>query len=185
MNLYFESPVMKFDENDFIEDSFVYSLPSRTKMPNSIEIEYIDPVLNDTPNTLTLEVPDDVTIEENPMTLKLFGVDRLGAKRLGAYFLERARLNHVISFTTTTKALPLEQGDIISVSYKDYGIEDELFRVEEIRQIDDDTVSVTAVLEDYKLYNEDIDLEIRNIDTTNLSSPTDPPDPVIPKLVYN
>ncbi|SMO62025.1 Putative phage tail protein [Balnearium lithotrophicum] len=182
-NLYFESPVMKFDEADYIEGSFSYDLPSRTRIPNSIKVEYIDPVMNDTPNTLTLEVQDDVTVEENPIDIKLYGVDRLGAKRLGAYFLERARLNHTVTFTTTTKALPLEPGDIISVTYKDFGIENQLFRVEEIRQVDDDTVSVVAVIEDYKLYNEDIDLEIRNVDVTDLPSPNDPPLPVVPSVL--
>jgi len=181
-NLFFEAPVMKFTDEDFIDGSFSVELPSRTRIPNSIEIDYIDPVLNDTPNTLTLEVPDEITTEENPLKLKLYGVDRLGAKRLGAYFLERARLNYTIAFTTTSKGLPLEPGDIISVSYSDYGIENQLFRVEEVRQIDEDSVSITAILEDYCLYNEDIDLDLASVDITSLPDPNDPPPPVIPEL---
>jgi len=181
-HLALELPVMKFSDEDFIEGSFSYSMPSRTKTPNAIEVEYVDPVMNDTPQTLTLEVPDEISTEESPIQIKLFGVDRLGAKRLGAYFLERARLNHTISFTTTTKALPLEPGDVIEVSYEQWGIKEKLFRVEEVRQIDEDTVSVSAVLEDIRLYNEDLDLDVRTIDLTTVPSPDEPPAVVIPTL---
>ena len=170
-----ESVVASIDESEIIEGTFSISLPDISEIPNAIRVSFINPQLNWKVDTMVIEDTSvSATEDRREISIELFGTNPGTAQRLGAYYLERARLSHVFSFTASPKFFNLEMGDLISITYNDYGIVNQTARIERITPTEDGYVRIEALIEDTKLYDDVVNLDIYEIDLTTLPQVNEP-----------
>ncbi len=180
-----ETPVAIITEDDIIEGTFRINMPDISEIPNAITVKYINPEIDYKVDTLTIEDVSVSSIEDRrEITLELYGADTYQAKLIGTYFLERARLNLTVSFTVSPEFFNLELGDVFYLYYESYGIEGQLFRIIEILPTPEGLCRITAIIEDLKLYNDQVDLDIYDIDLTIIPNPNDPPGNVTNVTIY-
>ena len=173
-----ENPVAVITEDDILEGTFQISLPDISQIPNAVKVNYINPEQNYKVDSLVVE---DLTVssveERREIELDLFGANTPQAKYLAMYALERARLNVTVSFVASPEFFNLEVGDVFYLNYESYGISDQLFRIESIAPTPEGFCQITAIIEDKRLYNQSVDLDIYDIDLTDVPSPVEePPD---------
>jgi len=168
-----ETPVASITEDDIIEGTFTLNMPDIATIPNAVQVNFLNPEQEWKVDSLLLEdVSVSSTEDRREMSLDLYGADPTQAKLLGAYYLERARLNHTVSFTTSPEFFALELGDVFYLYFSDYGINGVLYRVIELTPTPDGYCRITALIEDAALYNARVDLDIYDLDITNLPDPT-------------
>ncbi|KKU25671.1 MAG: hypothetical protein UX37_C0016G0015 [Microgenomates group bacterium GW2011_GWA2_46_16] len=177
----YESPVMSLTEDDIRADSFGISVPGLPETPNRTRVKF--PNKDNGYNTEDLVVEDlnALTIEgyerENSITL-IGTTDWTQAQKLAVYNLERSRLNKAYHFIAGPKALPLEQGDCISITHSLPGWTNKLCRIIAMSIAGQNEVSLSVIEEDVALYNDVIDIDVHTYSSTNLPSPFDVPDEV-------
>jgi len=174
-DLNIETPVAVITEDDIIEGTFQINMPDISEIPNVVKVNYINPELDYKVDNLLIEDINVSSIEERKeMEIELYGCNTLQAKKLGTYYLERARLNLTISFVTSPEFFNLELGDLFYLDYESYGIKDKIFRIIELTPTSEGYCKITAIIEDINLYNHKIDVDIYNIDLTNIPNPFEP-----------
>lgn len=124
-----EYPVMLFNETNVKQGSFQISGIKESEVYTGVDITYVEPTNHFKREVVRLDLAEandgrDVQTIENIASLDLTGVTRRSqAVRLGQYQLAAARyLRRNISFTTSTEALSLAPGDVISVAMNGTGI---------------------------------------------------------------
>jgi hypothetical protein len=124
-----EYPVMLFNETNVKQGSFQISGIRESEVYTGVDITYVEPTNHYKREVVRLDLAEandgrDVQTVENIASLDLTGVTRRSqAIRLGQYQLAASRyLRRNISFTTSTEALSLAPGDVISVALNGTGI---------------------------------------------------------------
>jgi hypothetical protein len=122
-------PVMVFNETNIKSGSFQISGGRESDVITGVEVSYIEPTNHYKRETVRIDTVDandgsDRSTIENILNLDLAGVTRRSqALRFAQYQIAASRyLRRVVSFTTSTEALNLAPGDIISVSQNMTGI---------------------------------------------------------------
>ena len=122
-------PVMVFNETNIKAGSFQVSGGRESDLITGVDISYIEPTNHykrEVARVDTVDVNDgsDRSTVENLISLDLGGVTRRSqALRFAQYQIAASRyLRRVVSFTTSTDALNLAPGDVISVSQNMTGI---------------------------------------------------------------
>jgi len=175
-DLNIETPVAIITEDNIIEGTFQINIPDISEIPNVVKVKYINPEIDYKVDELLIEdINVSSTEERKEVEIELYGCNTLQAKLLGTYYLERARLNLTVSFVVSPEFFNLELGDLFYLDYPSYGIEGKIFRIVELTPTPEGFCKITAIIEDEKLYNNNVDLDIYNIDLTNIPLPTDPP----------
>lgn len=122
-------PVMVFNETNIKSGTFEISGGRESDLVTGVDVSYIEPTNHykrEVVRVDTIDVNDgsDRSTIENVLALDLAGVTRRSqALRFAQYQIAASRyLRRVVSFTTSTDALNLAPGDIISVSQNITGI---------------------------------------------------------------
>ena len=124
-----EYPVMLFNEANIKQGSFQISGIKESDVYTGVDISYVEPTNHYKREVVRLDLAEandgrDVQAVENIAAMDLTGVTRRSqAIRLGQYQIASSRyLKRNISFTTSTDALSLAPGDVISVATNGTGI---------------------------------------------------------------
>jgi Putative phage tail protein len=124
-----EYPVMLFNETNIKQGTFQIAGVKESEVYTGVDITYVEPTNHFKREVVRLDLAEandgrDVQTIENIASLDLTGVTRRSqAIRLGQYQLAAARyLRRNITFTTSTEALSLSPGDVISVAMNGTGI---------------------------------------------------------------
>jgi len=124
-----EYPVMLFNETNIKEASFQISGVKESEVYTGVDITYVEPTNHYKREVVRLDLAEandgrEVQTVENIASLDLTGVTRRSqAIRLGQYQIAASRyLRRNISFTTSTEALSLSPGDVISVAMNGTGV---------------------------------------------------------------
>ncbi|MEW5802664.1 MAG: phage tail protein [bacterium] len=151
-----EAPVLSLTEDDIVADSFSFDLPSLQSLPNTIRIKYTNAENGFILEDLVLHDPEaiaaDGEIREQELSLLITSQDQ--ATKIGAYQLERQRLNIPFSFVAGPKAFPVEPGDFITVTHSLPGWIDQIVRVQRYQPLEDNNVALTVLLEIETLYDD-------------------------------
>ena len=124
-----EYPVMMFNEATIKQGSFQISGTKESDIYTGIDVNYIDPTNHFKRETVRVNTADsndgtDVSDIENIASLDLYGVTRRSqAVRMAQYQIAASRYQRRnISFTTSTDAINLAPGDVISISSRSSGV---------------------------------------------------------------
>lgn len=124
-----EYPAMIFNEATIKTGTFSISGNKESDMYTGIDVSYIEPTNHFKRETIRINSADsndgtDVSDIENIATIDLFGVTRRSqAVRMAQYQLAASKYQRRnVSFTTSTDALNLAPGDVISISSQGTGI---------------------------------------------------------------
>lgn len=124
-----EYPVMLFNEANIKKGSFQISGIKESDTYTGVDISYIEPTNHFKRETIRLDSADandgsDILESENIASLDLTGVTRRSqAMRLGQYQIASSKyLRRNITFSTSTDAIHLAPGDVISVASQGTGI---------------------------------------------------------------
>lgn len=124
-----EYPVMLFNETNIKQGSIQISGVKESEIYTGVDITYVEPTNHFKREVVRLDLAEandgrEVQAVENIASLDLTGVTRRSqAIRLGQYQLASARyLRRNISFVTSTEALSLAPGDVISIATNGTGI---------------------------------------------------------------
>lgn len=124
-----EYPVMLFNEASIKQGSFQISGNKQSDIYTGIDVNYIDPTNHFKRETVRINTADsaqgiDTSDIENIASLDLYGVTRRSqAVRMGQYQIAASRYQRRnISFTTSTDAINLAPGDVISISSRSSGV---------------------------------------------------------------
>lgn len=175
----YDTPVMSFDEDEIVEDSFTIAVPGLADTPNRVVVTYPDEAnvsdtddLGWTSTEKTIEDSNAVLLydnEERDLEMSLIGTtNETQATLLATYNLERAGLNKTFSFTVHPRALALEPGDMIQVTHTLPGWTDRPVRVVDINISQDGLVGLTVIEEDVALYDDTLNLSPHTYFKTNL-----------------
>jgi len=132
----------------------------------------------------TLSSAEPVGFQEEPReaNLELWGATRGMAIYLATRYLDRARLDTQISFSmpllqyTSNTASIFDIGDLFYLNYEEFGINNQLFRVVDIKKdIETDVFNITAIIEDVSLYDQTLNKHTFTIDLTTLPYYLDKP----------
>ena len=122
-------PVMVFNEPNIKSGSFQISGGRESDIITGVEVSYIEPTNHYKRETVRIDTIDandgtDRSTIDNILNLDLAGVSRRSqALRFAQYQIAASRyLRRIVNFTTSTDALNLAPGDIISVSQNMTGI---------------------------------------------------------------
>ncbi len=184
-DLNYEPVVAVYTNDDIIEGSFSYDIPSTVDQYNTLKITFIDPEINYQANSIILEDKELVSYEQQKtLDIKLAGANREQAIKLGNRILKRQRINHTVSVVLGPRALCLEQGDVIKLTYEDFGINERLFRIVGMRYLENEAVAVNLQEEDYVLYDDDVTVSIPYYPQTTLPDPFEVPPGVVNLNLY-
>jgi len=176
----YDAPVMDLTEDDIVEGSFKFGIPDLVDFPTSIQVKYYNKdngyIFEDLkkPNKTSVDfLGDEVTSE-----IQLIGCAEFEqAAKVLAYELDRSQVDKYFYFVAGQKAVPLEQGDIIRVTHSLPGWDQHVVRIEAKQDLPEGEVALTVKEETEELYDDDIDLSIRESITTNLPDPLAIPPP--------
>lgn len=166
-----ESSVMAFDDgvnganDNIVMGSFGYAKQTKDDRANRIRFQYIDPNQNwtkvyalaedqiDQDERAESEGGDGVFTKE----IASLGVTRFTqASRLAMLMLKEMKYAPITcSFRTTIKAIPLDAGDIITVSHSLPNWTAKPFRVLELKHSEDDEIEVRCMEYNSSLYNDE------------------------------
>ena len=126
---------------------------------NSVEVEFPHKDLNDASDYIRIDIPAvDRKPNEPDNVLKLnypLVNEQVQAQLLGFIELKQSRVDTVIEFTTDFTAIDLQAGDLIDVTNSTFGYTNKLFRVLQIKEVDNETLSleITAMEYDANVYS--------------------------------
>ena len=178
MPLQYDAPVMHIDENDIVAETFTKVYPTVQDLPNTLQIKWINPDNYYIYDDLVIynKAQIDADGERIEKSLTLLGCANITqARSVGSYQLERMRLNRRYSFTAKQRVMPLEAGDMITLTYPAFGIDNEQMRVESITPLSDTTYRVTVIEEHPDLYNDKTDMVQQTSYSTHLPTGTERP----------
>lgn len=123
-----EYPVMMFNEATIKQGTFQLSGSKESDIFTGIDINYIEPTNHFKRETVRVNTADsndgtDVSDIENISSLDLYGVSRRSqAVRMAQYQIAASRYQRrTVSFTTSSDAINLAPGDIISIASRSSG----------------------------------------------------------------
>ena len=191
-----DNPVYAFDDDNIIQNSMSYSAASSTEAPNKLNMKYIEPTLDWTSVSATVE--DLADQKQQPVgrgkvvekDVELVGVtSQCQALRLGKIYRDIIRLCPIsVEFKTAMQALNLEPGDVVTLSH-DVVLEDDkvqpLFKDMPVRitEIRDDSGIYTIKAQQYNasIYDDRMGGNLKDYDYTTVKKPTD----LLPRAVPN
>ena len=142
-----ETSVMSFDTSTIIGEMGINAGNKRTHL-NKITYNYYDPQAHYNKNSLIIENTANQTTDgdifETKVDVELVNdVDIL--TKLGDYAIDSSRDQLAVTFTAPHTALVLECGEIIDITHELAGWSNELFRVEQLEVLADNTIKITAI----------------------------------------
>ncbi len=171
----YDTPIMTITEDEIIEDSFTVKVPGIPDTPNRVQITYADSADN---YLAKIRIFDDSTsiltydLEERDIELDLIGtVNTTQVAKIGAYFLERNRLNRQYSFKCGPRAFALEPMDMIQVTHTLPGWNEEIVRVTDVDFPPDGLVTLTVMEENALLYDDVVNMGAENYFSSTLPNP--------------
>lgn len=124
-----EYPVMLFNEATIKQGSFQISGTKQSDVYTGIDVSYVDPTNHFKRETVRVDTADandgtDTSDIENITSLDLFGVTRRSqAVRMAQYQIAASKYQRRnITFTTSTDAINLAPGDVISIASRSSGV---------------------------------------------------------------
>ncbi len=170
MNL--ESSVMTLTEDDIMRDddgksTITVSEPTRFNKPDGAKIQYIDASKGYNPDMIYI---GDVNGQIRQIDL-LGCTDRDTAMELGFFYLEREKLNRVVSGTFHERCVVLEPHDVITLSCTWMGLNSQEMRVVSAAIRPDGTVDLQLIYESDDLYNTTYDANIDSAYVCNVPDP--------------
>ena len=182
----YDAPVMHLTEDDIKADSFQISVPGIYDTPNALRVKFLDKdanyVLNDF--VLTDDEAVDLDGEIRDREVHLLGVtDHEQAEKMALYQLERQRLNKTYSFVAGPKAIPLEPGDLITVTHSLPGWDQKLVRVQSCVITGENEVALTVVEETELLYDDTLNVSTRTWHSSDLPDPLSTP-PAVSNVTF-
>jgi len=172
-----ENAVQSFNEDDI--GAFSYSQFGYDDKVNRFGIEYFDPDQNDA-KVLVWGAQDHYDQDINGIierTLTLNGVTRkTQALRLSnQYFYELRVTNLQCKFTSATKCIAVEPGDVIKVTHTLPSWTDKLFTITSIEELEDYSYGIAAIEYNPTIYDDSYGA---TIETFDYGSPPNPYAPV-------
>lgn len=158
---------LSYDDTNIIS-ALNISVSSMEQMYNSVEVSFPNKIYKDRMDLVRVELPQEqrnpLEPEHNMDVSIEFCNNKVQASVLANLFLKQNREDLGLSFTTDFSGLNSEPGDIIKVSNTTYGFDNKLFRVVNVREIEQENsivVKITAIE-----YNADVyaDEAIENFD---------------------
>jgi hypothetical protein len=124
-----EYPVMLFNETNIKQGSFQIAGIKESEVYTGVDVSYVEPTNHYKREVVRLDLAEandgrDVQVVENIASLDLTGVTRRSqAIRLAQYQIASSRyLRRTATFITSTEALSLAPGDVVSVAMNGTGI---------------------------------------------------------------
>lgn len=122
-----ELPVAIFNETNILKDSLQISGIKESDIITGVEVSYMDPTNHYKREVVRIDDPrtlEELSYIENIKQVDLVGCDRRSqAMRFAQYLLSSGRISRRrVSFKTSTEALNLSVGDVISVSQRMTGV---------------------------------------------------------------
>lgn len=116
-----ELPVAIFNESNILKDTLRISGIKESSILTGVEVSYMDPANHYKKEVVRIDDPktlEELSFIENMKQLDLVGCDRRSqAMRFGQYLLSSSKfVRRFASFKTTSEAMSLSVGDVISVS---------------------------------------------------------------------
>jgi len=123
---------------------------------NEVIVNYVDPDQNFTNQQVVYSVDGDKATDDNELLKREFTFPMLTnkalARDLAILIYKKSRTQRSISFTATQELLAVEVGDIIRVTDTILGLDEDTFRVVDLKLNVDLTVDITAVEHDATIY---------------------------------
>lgn len=184
-----------FDDDIIIGDIGI-TATNLEDLYNSLEVEFASRKIRDQNDYFRAQVdPSERNLLEPNNTLNMrleMANNALHSARVGLIELKGSRVDLIITFTADYSAIQCEAGDVIKITNDVYGFTDKLFRITKLREIEDDsgslTVEVTAVEYDATVYTDETlsdspDTPGSGIPTFGGSSTLPPPSAPIPQII--
>lgn len=186
-----ESSVMAFDDgingsnDNIVKGSFGYSKYSKDESANRIKMQYVDPDQNwtkvfaiaedriDQEARSANEGGDGIVTKE----MQYLAITRFSqASRLAMMMLKELKYAPLTcTFRTTLTALPLDAGDIVTVSHSLPNWTSKPFRVLEVKEADNGEKELTCAEYNSSIYNDDYGTSIAFYDYGTPTNPYSPP----------
>jgi hypothetical protein len=152
--------VASFGDHNII-GAITVSGTALTSMYNSVQVQFPHVDLNNSTDTISIEIPQvDRNPNEPDQQLNISTdvvIDPVQAQLIGYMELQQSRIDTVISFVTDFTSLGLRAGDIIDVTSSIYGLTNVKFRIITIRESDTDSgeiqLAITAQLYSDAVYD--------------------------------
>jgi len=115
---------------------------------NLLEVEFASRKIRDQNDYYRGAIADSEMNDLEPANTLGFRLDlannALHCARVGLIELKGSRVDLIITFRSDYSALQCEAGDVVKVTNDVYGFADKLFRISKIREVEDDSGSITC-----------------------------------------
>lgn len=164
--------------SDNILGAITVSSTGLTELYNSVKVEFPHVDLRDSPDYVTLTIPDadrNTAEPDNELVIQLDCInDPIQAEYIAFVELKQNRLDQVIKFTTDFTSIGLRAGDIIDVTSTAHAYTAKKFRIVSIVENDNDdnsiTLDITALEYDDNIYSTDDLYRYIRSDSTGITS---------------
>jgi hypothetical protein len=178
----YDSPVMTIGDDDIIEDSERAAAPCTKETYNAAQITFVNAAQGYVSEPLPMS--DQTAVEDDGQTktlaTTLIGTTAVSqAMKLGAYKIDRSRMNRQYLVSCRPRLKALEAGDMVTVTSSAFGFADQVCRVAATAPASDHTVGLTLWKEDPLIYDDSINISSHEIFTTTLFDPLAVPPSVV------
>lgn len=176
LDLNYEATVMTLTDEHILRDEsgramITVTQPGRYSRPDALKVRFVNPDKDYT--------EDHVIVGDETGAIKDYALpgchSRDMAATLGAYELERQRLDRTISFPARGDAMRLEPTDAVVLDLPELGMSGYLMRVIEAEILPDQLVNLALAFESESLYNDVYDLRTDEVYTCSLPDPQEEP----------
>ena len=126
---------------------------------NILEVEYASRTIrdqNDYFRGAIAQIERNDLEPDNTLNMRLDMVNNaIHAGRIGLIELKQSRVDLIITFKADYSAIQCEAGDVVKVTNDVYGFVDKLFRISKIREVEEETGSITVEITALE-YNADV-----------------------------
>jgi len=176
----YDTPVITLTEDDIKANSFDCDPPGIADLPNAVRLKYHNKDNNYVEDDLVC--PDTAAInldgEVREHVVPIMTTDYTQVAKIGAYEVDRRRLNNRYRFIGLPKAYPLEPGDMIKMTHSDPGWTEKVVRVEDAQPLGNHETALVVVEENAALYDDTVNITTHTMRTTTLPDPLKMPPPV-------
>ena len=184
-DLNYESVVMNFTEDDVVEigaSTLRIIQPSIFNTPNAVNCTFPNPENNYQFDNYILAdnaaIAADGDYREDAISLR--GVtNRSNVQKMANYFLEKLRLNKLVTFQTGSRAIPIEPMDLVTLTHSRPGWAAKVFRVSAPAISYSGTVALALEEEFASMYDDVYNLTEHTWKDTILPDPT----AVVPSVI--
>ena len=152
----------KFNDDNIIGEVGI-TATNLEDLYNILEVEYASRKIRDQNDYFrgAIDSAEKNTLEpDNTLSLRLDMVNNaLHSARIGLIELKQSRVDLIITFRADYSAIQCEAGDVVKITNSVYGFDDKLFRISKIREVEEDsgtiTVEITALEYNANVYTDE------------------------------